>query len=418
MQSKYIEFRFFVPALFLVLLLIFSCSRDKKEDKTTLQPVVKLPELKYGLPVDSFIVQNGKVGSGQHLSSILSSYGVGLGTVDTLARKSSGVFDLRKIREGNSYTVFHSRDSLKKPLFFVYEISPVHYAVFQLTDSLHVYAGQKEVKYVIKKSQGVIESSLWNTMKANNIDPMLALNLENVYAWTIDFFSLQKGDRFRLIYDEIYVDSVSIGINNIYAAQFDYYGKEIYAFRFEKNDSTGYYNEKGENLQKEFLKAPLKFYRISSGFSSGRMHPILRIVRPHHGVDYAAPKGTPVMSIGEGTVISKGWAGGGGNTVKIRHNSAYTTQYMHLAGYADGISVGARVRQGQIIGFVGSTGLSTGPHLDFRVYRGGSAVNPLTIESPPALPVDPKYMPEYTAMKDSLLKELHTIEWKVNNSGR
>lgn len=418
MQSKYIEFRFFVPALFLVLLLIFSCSRDKKEDKTTLQPVVKLPELKYGLPVDSFIVQNGKVGSGQHLSSILSSYGVGLGTVDTLARKSVGVFDLRKIREGNSYTVFHSRDSLKKPLFFVYEISPVHYAVFQLTDSLHVYAGQKEVKYVIKKSQGVIESSLWNTMKANNIDPMLALNLENVYAWTIDFFSLQKGDRFRLIYDEIYVDSVSIGINNIYAAQFDYYGKEIYAFRFEKNDSTGYYNEKGENLQKEFLKAPLKFYRISSGYSSGRMHPILRIVRPHHGVDYAAPKGTPVMSIGEGTVISKGWAGGGGNTVKIRHNSAYTTQYMHLAGYADGISVGARVRQGQIIGFVGSTGLSTGPHLDFRVYRGGSAVNPLTIESPPALPVDPKYMPEYSAMKDSLLKELQTIEWKTNNSAR
>ena len=387
------------------------------QKKETPVPVVaiKEPVKKYGFPIDSFIVQNGKVGSGQHLSSILSSYGVGLGTVDTLARKSVGVFDLRKIREGNSYTVFHSRDSLKKPLFFVYEISPVHYAVFQLTDSLRVYAGQKEVKYVIKKSQGVIESSLWNTMKANNIDPMLALNLENVYAWTIDFFSLQKGDRFRLIYDEIYVDSVSIGINNIYAAQFDYYGKEIYAFRFEKNDSTGYYNEKGENLQKEFLKAPLKFYRISSGYSSGRMHPILRIVRPHHGVDYAAPKGTPVMSIGEGTVISKGWAGGGGNTVKIRHNSAYTTQYMHLAGYADGISVGSRVRQGQVIGYVGSTGLSTGPHLDFRVYRDGSAVNPLTIESPPALPVDPKYMPEYSAMKDSLLKELQTIEWKTNN---
>lgn len=409
-NSKY---RLLIPCFILIITLITSCSLFKKEEKTTPPVVVETPELKYGLPVDSFIIQTGRVGSGQHLSSILSSYGVGLGTIDTLARKSVGVFDVRKIREGNNYTVFQSPDSLKKVKYFVYEISPVHYAVFQLTDSLRVFAGQKEVQYVVKKSQGVIESSLWNTMKANNIDPMLALNLENVYAWTIDFFSLQKGDRFRLIYDEIYVDSVSIGINNIYAAQFDYYGKEIYAFRFNKNDSTGYYNEKGENLQKEFLKAPLKFYRISSGYSSGRMHPILRIVRPHHGVDYAAPKGTPVLSIGEGTIISKGWTGGGGNTLKVRHNSAYTTQYMHLAGYADGISVGSRVRQGQVIGYVGSTGLSTGPHLDFRVYRGGSAVNPLTIESPPARPVDPKYMPEYTAMKDSLLKELQSIEWKT-----
>jgi murein DD-endopeptidase MepM/ murein hydrolase activator NlpD len=274
-----------------------------------------------------------------------------------------------------------------------------------------VYSGKKEVQYKVKSVQGVIESSLWNTMKANGHSPMLTLNLENVYAWTIDFFSLQKGDRFRLIYDEIYVDSVSIGINKIYAAQFDYYGKEIYAFRFEKNDSVGFYNEKGENLQKEFLKAPLAFSRISSHFSGGRMHPILRIVRPHHGVDYSAPKGTPVMSIGEGTVISKGWAGGGGNTVKIRHNSVYTTQYMHLSGYADGISQGARVRQGQVIGYVGSTGLSTGPHLDFRVYMGGSAVNPLTIESPPAKPVDPKYMSEYTTLKDSLMKDLKKIAW-------
>ncbi|HSO87215.1 MAG TPA: peptidoglycan DD-metalloendopeptidase family protein, partial [Draconibacterium sp.] len=322
----------------------------------------------------------------------------------------------RKIREGNPFTVFQSRDSLRRSMYFVYENTPVHYTVFQLFDSLEVYSGQKEVKYRIKTAQGIIESSLWNTMKANGLDPMLALNLENIYAWTIDFFSLQKGDRFRFVYDEIYVDSTSVGINNIYVAQFDYYGKEIYAFRFEKNDSVGYYNEKGENLQKEFLKAPLDFFRISSRFSGGRMHPILRIVRPHHGVDYSAPKGTPVKSIGEGTVISKGWAGGGGNTIKIRHNSVYTTQYMHLSGYADGISVGARVRQGQVIGFVGSTGLSTGPHLDFRVYMGGSAVNPLTIESPPAKPVDQKYMPEYIALTDSLMKDLKKIEWKNFNT--
>ena len=398
---------------FLILIgLTVGCNLFQKKEKIEPVILVKQPVVRYGFPVDSFHIVKGTVGEGQFLSTILSRYGVGLGTVDTLARNSARVFDVRKIKKGNSYTIFQSRDSQRKAMYFVYENSPIIYTVFELFDSLHVYSGLKEVKYRVKTAQGIIESSLWNTMTANNLDPIIALNLENVYAWTIDFFSLQKGDRFRFIYDEMFVDSTSIGIRNIYAAQFDYYGKEIFAFRFGKNDSVGYYNEKGENLQKEFLKSPLKFSRVTSHFSGGRMHPILRIVRPHHGVDYAAPKGTPVMTIGEGTVVSKGWAGGGGNTVKVRHNSVYTTQYMHLSGYGDGISVGARVRQGQIIGFVGSTGLSTGPHLDFRVYMGGSAVNPLTIESPPAKPVDAKYMPEYTILKDSLLRDLKKIEWK------
>ena len=314
-----------------ILLVIFSLASSCKlfQKKETPAPVVaiKEPVKKYGFPVDSFNIVGGSVGQGQHLSSILTGYGVGLGTIDTLAKMSVGKFDLRKIREGNNYTLFQSNDSTKKPLYFVYEISPINYAVFQLSDSLQVYTGEKEVNYRVMTAQGVIESSLWNTMKANKLDPMLALKMEEVYAWTVDFFGLQKGDRFRLIYDEIYVDSVSIGINYIHAAQFDFYGKELYAFRFQQNDTIGYYNEKGENLQKAFLKAPLKFYRISSGFSSGRMHPVLRIVRPHHGVDYAAPKGTPVLSIGQGIVVSKGWAGGGGNTIKIKHNSVYTTSY-------------------------------------------------------------------------------------------
>ena len=413
MTTKYIR-RVLAGLLFIGLMVLFnSCGLFQK--KEIAEPVVVIPEptIKYGLYVDSFYVDESTVGAGQHLSSILSNYGVKLGTIDTIVKNANPVFDVRKIRQGNNYTIFQTPDSMRKTMYFVYENSPILYTVFELFDTLRVYQDEKEVIYRMKTAQGEIQSSLWNAMKASGLDPMLALNLENVYAWTIDFFSLQKGDRFRLIYDEIYVDSTSIGINNIYAAQFDYYGKEILAFRFEKNDSVGYYNEKGENLQKEFLKAPLKFSRISSHFSGGRMHPILRIVRPHHGVDYAAPKGTPVMSIGEGTVISKGWAGGGGNTVKIRHNSVYTTVYMHLSRYADGVNQGSRVRQGQVIGFVGSTGLSTGPHLDFRVYKGGSAVNPLTIESPPAKPVDEKYMTEYTILKDSLLRNLQKIEWKV-----
>jgi len=411
MTTKYIRV---LQGLFFIGLMVLFNTCGLFQKKEIAEPAEDIPEptIKYGLPVDSFYVVESTVRAGQYLSSILSGYGVKLGAVDTIARNAKPVFDVRKIRQGNKFVIFQTPDSTHKALYFVYENSPILYTVFELFDSLRVYQGEKEVVYQMKTVQGEIQSSLWNAMKASGLDPMLALNLENVYAWTIDFFSLQKGDRFRFIYDEIYVDSTSIGINNIYAAQFDYYGKEILAFRFEKNDSTGYYNEKGENLQKQFLKAPLKFSRISSHFSGGRMHPILRIVRPHHGVDYAAPKGTPVMSIGEGTVISKGWIGGGGNAVKIRHNSVYTTQYMHLSGYADGISVGARVRQGQVIGFVGATGLATGPHLDFRVYKGGSPVNPLTVESPPAKPVDEKYMPEYTLFKDSLLRDLQKIVWK------
>ncbi len=411
-QRKYIRPVITIAVFFVLLCIVFSCGKVKEKEKVEPFVLLEEPVVKYGFPVDSFFIVNGTVGSGQYLSTVLNRFGISLGTIDTIARNSKPVFDVRKIREGNNYSIFQNRDSLKTAVYFVYENSPIHYTVFELFDTLRVYAGQKEVKYVVQSAQGVIESSLWNTMKANGIDPQLALNLSDVYAWTIDFFGLQKGDRFRVIYDEIYVDSVAIGINNIYAAQFDHYGKEIFAFRFNPNDTVGFYNENGENLQKEFLKAPLKFSRISSGFSGGRMHPVLRIVRPHHGVDYAAAKGTPVMSIGEGTVIQKGWAGGGGNSIKVRHNSVYTTQYMHLSGYADGVYQGARVRQGQVIGFVGSTGLSTGPHLDFRVYKGGSAVNPLTLESPPAKPVDPKYMQQYTVMKDSLIRDLQKIVWK------
>ncbi len=412
MTTRYM--RRVLQGLIFIVLVALSASCGLFQKKETAAPAKILPEptIKYGLPVDSFYVVELTVESGEHLSSILSNFGVKLGTIDTIAKNAKPVFDVRKIRQGKNYTIFQTPDSTRKVMYFVYENSPILYTVFELFDSLQVYQAEKEVVYKMKTAQGEIQSSLWNAMKASNIDPILALKMEDVYAWTVDLFGLQKGDRFRLIYDEIYVDSTSIGINNIYAAQFDYYGKEILAFRFEKNDSTGYYNEKGENLQKQFLKAPLKFSRISSGFSGGRMHPILRIVRPHHGVDYSAPTGTPVMSIGEGTVISKGWAGGGGNTVKVKHNSVYTTVYMHLSRYADGINQGSRVRQSQVIGYVGSTGLSTGPHLDFRVYKGGSAVNPLTIESPPAKPVDQKYMPEYTILKDSLLRDLQKIEWK------
>ncbi|MDR2911400.1 MAG: peptidoglycan DD-metalloendopeptidase family protein [Bacteroidales bacterium] len=408
-----------LPLIIAVVATAILLKLTKKEPvvNENIEIEIETPTLKYGIPVDSFILNEGTVANNQYLSQILNNYGVSLGKIDSIAKKSLHVFDVRKIKTGQKYTVFQTTDSLKKAQYFVYENSPVEFFVFELFDSLRIYRGEKEVQTVSCIASGTIKSSLWNAMKDNNLDPMLAIDLSNIYAWTIDFFAIQKGDRFRVAFDEIYVDSVRIGIGEIHAAEFEHYSQPHYAFRFMQNDSIGFFDDKGENLQKQFLKAPLNFSRISSGFSSGRMHPVLRIRRPHYGVDYAAPKGTPVVSIGEGTVIAKAYeAAGGGYYLKIKHNSVYTTTYMHLSGYASGIAVGTRVRQGQEIGYVGSTGLSTGPHLDFRVTQNNSYIDPLKMESPPAEPVKQEYMPLFYAYRDSMmnkLEEVHPAEENV-----
>ncbi|WP_346861565.1 peptidoglycan DD-metalloendopeptidase family protein [uncultured Draconibacterium sp.] len=397
--------------------LFFACTpKTAKKSEVIAQDTVvevKVPVLKYGLPVDSFSIETGKVKNNQYLSQILNEKGVGMGTIDKIARKSRSVFDVRKIKSGENYAIFSSQDSTNQAKYFVYENSAVEYTVFELTDTLGIYKGEKEVQTRQRTAHGVVESSLWNAMVDNGQDPMLALELSDIFAWTIDFFAIQKGDRFRVIYDEQFVDSLSIGIGEIYAVQFDHYGEANYAFIFNQDDRLDYFDDQGKSLRKAFLKAPLKFSRISSRFSNGRMHPVLRIRRPHHGVDYAAPKGTPVMSIGDGTVIKKAYQkGGGGNYLKIKHNSVYTTTYMHLSGYAKGISSGSRVKQGQIIGYVGSTGIATGPHLDFRVAKNGSLVDPLKVKAPPVEPVKEENMPRFTVVKDSLMNELQKIHWE------
>ena len=399
--------------------LFFSCQPSKKENTeegvaaTKDTVIVAEPILKFGLPVDSFIIQKGIVKRNQHLSNILSDFGVDLATIDKLARQSKNVFDVRKIRSGNNYSVFQTPDSIGEARFFVYENSPVDYYVFELFDSLRVYHAEKDIYTKLRTSQGTIQSSLWNTMKDNNLDPMLALRLNNIYAWTIDFFAIQEGDRFRVIYKEQYVDTTYIGIGEIYAAQFEHYNDELYAFRFYQDERFDYFDEEGQSLRKAFLKAPLDFFRISSRFSNSRMHPVLRIRRPHRGVDYAAPKGTPVKTIGDGTVIARAYQrGGGGNYLKIKHNSMYTTTYMHLSGFAKGITTGARVEQGQVIGYVGATGLATGPHLDFRIAKNGQLVDPLKVEAPPVEPVFEENVARYNQVKDSLMNELQKITWQ------
>jgi len=353
----------------------------------------------YGMAIDSFHIITGKVGRNQTLGTILNRYGVPQDIIHKLDIASAGVFDLRKIRMGNPYKVFCSMDTAHRVLHFVYEHTPVDYVMFSLDDSIRVSRQEKEVVLHEREASGIITSSLWNTMIDNDIDPMLAFELSEIYAWSIDFFGLQEGDGFKVYYDEQFVDTNYIGLGKIHGAVFYHASEEFYAVPFIQDSLESYYDQEGNSLRKAFLKAPLRFSRISSRYSHSRLHPILIIRRPHLGVDYAAPVGTPVHAIGDGKVVKKGYTKGNGNWIRIQHNSVYATAYLHLSRYGKGISTGSYVKQGDVLGYVGSSGLSTGPHLDFRFYKNGYPVDPLKVKAPPVKPIKDENRIRY----DSLL---------------
>lgn len=358
----------------------------------------------YGIPVDSMTVIKAPVLPGQSLSDILTPHGIDGRTLELLIQRSAGTFDLRKIKAGNHYTLICEPGAAQKLCYLVYEHTPLTYVVFSLADTLNVTLGKKELTVVTDTLTGVIHSSLWNALAGSEQGAELALKMEEIFGWSVDFFGLQKGDSFKACYQKLMVENKVVGIERITSAWFNHYGKDIYAFWYEP-DSSGkvadYFDDAGNSLRRAFLKAPLKFSRISSHFTGSRFHPVLKIYRAHHAVDYAAPKGTPVYAIGDGVVIAAGYSGGAGNLVKIRHNSVYTSQSCHFSKIAAGIKAGVRVKQGQIIGYVGSTGLSTGPHLDFRFYKNGAPVNPLKVESPPTNPVPDAYRAHFEKMAQS-----------------
>ena len=365
---------------------------------------------KYGIPPDNFEVEEGVVGRGQNLSTILAKYGVSPRKIHEISQCCKDVFDLRKIRSGQKYTLFLGKDSLKTPEFFIYESNKVEYVVVDFKDTTNVYMGAKEV---VKRDSAVkvgISSSLWNAFVDAGVNPNLAIALSEIYAWTIDFYGIAKGDSVRVWYEQSYVDDVPLADYTVKGAEFTNAGETFYAIPFEQDGKFSYFDRDGNSLQKAFLKAPLRYSRISSGFSNNRFHPVLKRYRAHHGVDYAAPTGTPVHSVGDGVVIKKGYQkNGGGNYVKIKHNSVYTTTYMHLSKFAKGIAEGKRVKQGETIGYVGATGLATGPHLDYRVYKNGSPINPLKMESPSKEPVSEANMPLFVQARDSIVGLLERL---------
>ena len=372
---------------------------ESGDDETEEEVVVAESQYYCGICIDSMYREDGTIENGQFLSTLLCPKGISPQVVDHIARNERDVFDVSKIRAGNRYTLLVSNDTLQTPLFWVYEIDYRSTAVFSLTDSLTAWRIDRDVVSKMERTSGTITSSLWNAVIANGGDSELAVKLSDVYAWTIDFFGIQEGDSFDAFYERNYVEDNSVGMGNVLFCHFVHAGDTICAVAFEQNGKVEYFNEKGENLRKAFLKAPLSFSRISSKFSHSRLHPVYKYYRPHHGVDYAAPAGTPVYSIGDGVVVTKAYqSGGAGNYLKIKHNDTYTTSYMHLKGYAKGIRQGVRVKQGQLIGYVGSTGASTGPHLDFRVFKNGTPIDPLKMDSPPAEPVQSSNREQFSVL--------------------
>jgi murein DD-endopeptidase MepM/ murein hydrolase activator NlpD len=374
----------------------------------TLGAEVEIPTL-YDIPIDSFRIINGKVRPNQTLGNLLSQYSLPQGAQSGIIEIPRDVFDLRKVRAGNKYVLFLENDSVRTLRYFIYEHTMTdYYKIHFAEDSVIAERGRKKVDIVRQKIRGKIETSLWNAMVDAGSNPMLANDLSDIYAWSIDFFGLQPGDSFSVVCNEEFVDTISLGCNKILAAYFSHANTDFYAIPFIQQGVESYYDLEGNSLRKAFLKAPLKFNRISSRFSNSRLHPVLKIRRPHHGVDYAAPSGTPVYAIGDGKVIkaSFGYNRGGGNMIKIRHNGTYSTAYLHLKGFASGIKSGVYVKQGDLIGYVGSTGLSTGPHLDFRFYKNNQAIDPLKVKAPPVEPVHDTNKVAYDSVKAATLKLL------------
>ncbi|SEL31914.1 M23 family metallopeptidase [Parapedobacter koreensis] len=373
-----------------------------------------VPELLYGLAVDGYAIETKPVGRNEFLSDILQRYQIDLPSISILADKSKSIFDVRKIAVGHDYTVF--KDTAGRAAYFIYQPNAIDYVVYDLRDSIAVYKEQKAVDTKIESVAGVIESSLYQTLEANGASPDLAIQLAEIYGWAVNFYRINKGDWFKLIYERNYIDGVPIGPGRIQSAIFGHNGKEYQAYYFEANDGKpgAYYDENGKSLRRTFLKAPLKYSRISSRFTMRRFHPVQRRWKAHLGTDFAAPHGTPIVATAAGVVTESAFNGGNGNYVKIQHDNVYTTQYLHMSKRA--VRRGQRVAQGEVIGYVGSTGLATGPHVCYRFWKNGKQVDALAQVFPPSEPINENYRVAFDRILNMQQQTLASVGFEKQSS--
>lgn len=347
------------------------------------EPTVYLFEI----PVDSYTVVQSEFGKNEFLGTVLDRFHVSAVDIDKLARASKEIYDVRKFRTGKNYTVFSTKDSIPRVAYFIYQPNAIDYVVYDMRDSLRIYEAKKELVTEIRSAAGIINSSLYQTLVDQNVSPALAVRLADIYAWTIDFYRIQKGDHFKVVFEEQYVDGERVGVGKILGANFNNYGEDNYAFLYDQGEGPDYFNEQAESLRRAFLKSPLKYGRLTSAYTKRRFHPVQKRYKAHLGTDYAAPTGTPIMTVGDGVVTQAKYSKYNGNYVKIRHNGTFTTQYLHMSKIGKGIRPGVRVRQGQTIGYVGSTGLATGPHVCYRFWKNGKQVDSRREKIPPSNPI-------------------------------
>lgn len=388
----------------ILALTTFSCA-----EKTEIKEDVVVENRVFGILSDSYILDKSTIKQGETLGKILSNYNITASQIDKLDKASKEIFPLKQIRGGNSYTAFLTNDTVASKLdYLVYEVNKIDYVVFSFAnDTILIYTESKPITVKRVKKDATIESSMWGAIMEAKLPYALAAEIEEIYQWSVDFFSIKKGDNFTVIYEEKFVeDTIPVGIGRVWGAKFTHHDTAYYAIPFNQDDNIQYWDIKGGSLRKMMLKAPLKYSRISSGFTYARLHPVHKVYRPHTGVDYAAPMGTPVHAVADGVVTFKGWGGGGGNTLKIKHAGNYMTGYLHLRGFAKGISQGTRVKQGQLIGYVGSTGTSTGPHLDYRIWKNGTPINPLKVPQEPTEPIKSANIEAFKYVQTRIVAEL------------
>lgn len=404
----------------LSIALFAACGEEsKKEIAENIVEEPAPPVLEYGyILLDDFEVVRDTVRQGDTFGGILNANGVPHDKIMEVAEKYKDSFDVRKMRVGKPYVLLNSKDSLNNTQIFVYENSRVNYSIVDFRSEPRVKIFEKPVKIVEKEASGVISSSLSQTMDEQNLSPYMTDQLASIFAWTINFFKLQKGDRFKVVYSEIFIDdTISVGLKEIKAAYFEHHGKPLYAFKYESetddpdNVITGYFDEEANNLKRAFLQAPVQFSRISSRYNLNRRIKYYGYkVRPHRGTDFAAPIGTPIMATADGVVTKSEHRGGNGNYVKIRHNSIYETQYLHMR--SRNVKVGEYVRQGDVIGWIGMTGNTSGPHVCYRFWKHGKEVDPFLEDLPFSEPLPEEYQEEYFATTLHPLKEkLDCIEF-------
>ena len=404
--------------ILVILLLIAAIQSCKKEPETVEDKVpeekVETPKIieEFGYILNDYKVIKDTIEPGESFGEILDRHHIPYPQIYKIAAKARDTFDIRRLKAGKPYMILAEKDSTEKAQVFIYQPNKVEYLIIDFRDSIQTHFGRKKVKTVVKKASGVIETSLSEAISKQGLNYILALEMSDIYAWTIDFFHLQKGDKFKLIYEERFInDTIPVGIGTIRAAYFEHKGQPFYAFNFITDSvkkTNDYYDENAKTLRRKFLRAPLQFSRISSRYNPRRRIKLYgNRIRPHFGTDFAAPVGTPIMSTANGTVIASTYKRGNGNYVKIRHNATYTTQYLHMKKRA--VKKGDYVKQGQVIGWVGMTGYTSGPHVCYRFWKNGKQVDPFREKLPAAEPIKKELKDAYFEYIRPLKQELDEI---------